>query len=195
MLNASIGSLNYAAIDFESAGAEQGKTDHPVQIGIASCRMQDEVPSLWSSYIAADAPVLWSASRVHGITTDMLRDAPSFPSLWPDIRSRLEAHAIIGHNPSTERRFLRAFPGHGFGPWVDTLALSKMCLPGLADYSLGHVADALGVTEEVRSLLPEKNWHDALFDAAASLLVFRKICAELHLEETPLCELGKAVRQ
>ena len=195
MLNSPIGSLSFAAIDFESAGAEQGKTDHPVQIGIASCGAQEETPDLWISYIATDTPVLWSAARIHGITTDMLRHAPSFPSLWADIRTRLAGKIIIGHNPSTERRFLRTFPGHGFGPWVDTLMLAKMCLPGLHNYSLSHVADSLDITSSVRTLLPGKNWHDALFDALASLLIFRKICGELHLEQTPLHGLGKAVRE
>ena len=32
-----IGSLRFAAIDFESAGAARGDTDQPVQIGIAAC--------------------------------------------------------------------------------------------------------------------------------------------------------------
>ena len=46
----------------------------------------------------------------------MRADAPSFPSLWPEIRSRLGQSVVVGHNPATERKFLRRFPGHGFGP-------------------------------------------------------------------------------
>ena len=59
--------------------------------------------------IAVEKPVLWSASQVHGITTEMLADAPSFPSLWPEIRSRLGQSVVVGHNPATERKFLRRF--------------------------------------------------------------------------------------
>lgn len=84
-----IGGLRFAAIDFESAGAARGETDQPVQIGIAACPSLEGEPELWTSYISTDKPVLWSASQVHGITTEMLADAPSFPSLWPAIRSRL----------------------------------------------------------------------------------------------------------
>ena len=101
-------------------------------------------PELWTSYIAVEKPVLWSASQVHGITTEMLADAPSFPSLWPELRSRLGQSVVVGHNPATERKFLRRFPGHGFGPWMDTLALGRMCVPGLADYSLSSLCGALG---------------------------------------------------
>ncbi|XBD76039.1 3'-5' exonuclease [Akkermansia massiliensis] len=123
-----------------------GETDQPVQIGIAACPSLEGEPELWTSYIATDKPVLWSASQVHGITTEMLADAPSFPSLWPAIRSRLGDAVVVGHNPATERKFLRRFPGHGFGPWLDTLALGKMCVPGLPDYSLSTLCDSLGLT-------------------------------------------------
>lgn len=124
LLSDTIGGLHFAAIDFESAGAARGETDQPVQIGIAACSRLEDEPELWTSYIAVEKPVLWSASQVHGITTEMLADAPSFPSLWPEIRSRLGQSVVVGHNPATERKFLRRFPGHGFGrgwirwPWA-----------------------------------------------------------------------------
>lgn len=188
-----IGALRFAAIDFESAGAAPGDTDQPVQIGIASCASLEEEPELWTSYIATDRPVLWSASQVHGITAGMLANAPSFPSLWPDIRSRLGRSVVVGHNPATERKFLRRFPGHGFGPWLDTLALGKMCVPGLPDYSLSTLCDALGLTSSANALLPGRRWHDALYDALASLLVVRFLVRELKLSSQPLEVLGKAV--
>lgn len=109
LLSDTIGGLHFAAIDFESAGAARGETDQPVQIGIAACSRLEDEPELWTSYIAVEKPVLWSASQVHGITTEMLADAPSFPSLWPEIRSRLGQAVVVGHNPATERKFLRGF--------------------------------------------------------------------------------------
>ena len=188
-----IGALRFAAIDFESAGAARGETDQPVQIGIAACPSLEGEPELWTSYISTDKPVLWSASQVHGITTEMLADAPSFPSLWPAIRSRLGAAVVVGHNPATERKFLRRFPGHGFGPWLDTLALGKMCVPGLPDYSLSTLCDSLGLTPSVDALLPGRRWHNALYDALGSLLVVRFLVRELKLSSQPLEVLGRAL--
>ncbi len=188
-----ISELRFAAIDFESAGATRGDTDQPVQIGIAHGLLLEDAPELWVSYIATDKPVLWSASQVHGITTEMLADAPSFVSLWPEIKKRLEGSVVVGHNPATERKFLRRFPGHGFGPWIDTLTLGRMCVPGLADYSLSTLAEALGLRDELHSYLPHKQWHDALYDALASLLVLRFLVKELRLKSHPLSVLGKAV--
>lgn len=188
-----IGSLRFAAIDFESAGAARGETDQPVQIGIASCLSLEEEPELWTSYIATDKPVLWAASQVHGITVQTLAGAPEFGSLWPDIRSRLGSAVVVGHNPATERKFLRRFPGHGFGPWLDTLALGRMCVPGLPDYSLSTLCGALGLEKSVTAMLPGRRWHDALYDALASLMVVRFLVRELHLSCQPLGVLGKAM--
>ncbi len=188
-----ISNLSFAAIDFESAGAAPGETDQPVQIGIA--RIDGAAGSIrtWTSYIAATRPIRWTASKIHGITTEMLAGAPPYISLWPQIRERLENCIVIGHNHATEQRFLRQFPGHGFGPWLDTLALARACLPTLPSHGLGDAAEAPGLTEHIASVVPGKTWHDALYDATASLCILLRIIRELHLENAPLDRLGFAL--
>lgn len=185
----------FAALDFESAGVERGGTDEPIQIGVARCRMFDETPELWMSYLSPGKPVLWAASQVHGITTEMLKGAPRFIGLWKTVKEKLGGAVIVGHNPSTERRYLRIFPGHGFGPWVDTLSLARECVRGLPDYSLRSVAEALGVVDETNRMVPQKSWHDALYDAVASWIILRKIILELGLENSPLECLGQALKK
>ncbi len=186
--------LTFSAIDFESAGAVPGDTDVPVQVGIAVER-RGSAPEFWDSYIFTDKPILWSASRVHGITREHLRQAPAYSSLWPDIRRHLQDAVVVGHNLGTEKKFLRTFPGHGFGPWLDTLVLSRECLPGLGDYSLGAVCELLELTPEIQLAVPGRGWHDALFDAAASLALLHYLLRELKLEGEPLYMLGSAVRE
>ena len=186
----------FAAIDFESAGAAPGETDQPVQVGIVRVKnLFDATPRCWVSYIACEHPVRWSASRVHGITTAMLAGAPHFAQLWPQLRELLHGCVVLGHNPATEMRFLRAFPGHGFAPWLDTLALARRSMPGLPDYSLAAVCGALQVEDEVRQLAPERSWHDALFDAAGSLTLLRALVRGLRMEDAPLGGLSFALRE
>lgn len=192
LLSIPLADLPVAAIDFESAGAAPGETDQPVQVGIVRCsRLLGawEDCRFFSSYIACDHPVRWSAAKVHGITTEMLADAPAFPALWPELKTHLSGCCVVGHNPSTEQRFLRAFPGHGFGPWLDTLALSRLALPGLGDYSLSSVCTALGQQETLTRLLPARRWHDALYDALGSLLILRCLTEALNMQQVPLSAL------
>lgn len=166
----------FAAIDFESAGEGPNQSGVPIQIGVAW--MQDLKPlpdSFYRSYLAALNPVTWSARQLHGISDADLRDAPNLLSLWPELKQRLGARWIIAHGAGTERRYLRAFPMHGFGPWVDTLTLSRRIIPGLPSYSLSDLSRELALEEEARWLLPDFRWHEALSDALASLLLLRRL--------------------
>lgn len=195
LMDCPLAQLPIAAIDFESAGAAPGETDHPVQIGIVRVSTLFGAEECYSSYIACNRPVRWSAAKVHGITTDMLRQAPHFSALWSDLHRLLRGCVVVGHNPSTEQRFLSAFPGHGFGPWLDTLALARKALPTLSDHSLGTVCHALGISPEVSTLVPGKSWHDALFDAAGSLILLRALVRGLNMEQATLQGLSFAVSQ
>lgn len=194
MMNEPLAGLPFAAIDFESAGSAPGETDQPVQIGIVRVEnLFAEELCCFDSYIACNRPVRWSAARVHGITTEMLRDAPSFLDLWPQIKTLLSNCVVVGHNPSTEIRFLRAFPGHDFGPWLDTLALARQAMPTLHDHSLSNVCQALRVTPDVERMVPGRRWHDALFDAAGSLAALRAIIQGLSMGQTSLSRISFAV--
>lgn len=195
LMDCPLAQLPIAAIDFESAGVAPGETDLPVQVGIVRVNTLFGTEECFISYIACDRPVRWSAAKVHGITTDMLKQAPRFTELWSDLRRLLNDCVVVGHNPSTEQRFLGAFPGHGFGPWLDTLALARKALPTLQDHSLGTVCDALGISPEVSALVPDKHWHDALYDAAGSLTLLRALVRGLNMEQATLRGLTFAVSQ
>jgi DNA polymerase-3 subunit epsilon len=176
----------FAALDFESAGERANEAGVPVQIGIAWMSGLDPDPSsFYGSYLRADRPVTWSARRVHGITDQDLKEAPSLLSLWPEIRGRLSGRLIVAHGSGTEKRFLRAFPMHGFGPWIDTLTLSRKILPGLPSYALSDLAAELGLEEGLREMLPSFRWHEAVSDAAASLLLLKKLIDAAGIRDYP----------
>ncbi len=174
--------LRFTAIDFESAGAARGKTDTPVQVGLASWSAAAGHDDAFVSYLHTSAPIQWSARKVHGIGPEDLAGAPTLLSLWPEMKKRLAGAVVVAHGKGTEKRFLRAFPGHGFGPWIDTLHLARAVWPELPDHSLGALCEARGLADRVRSLVPARAWHDALFDAVASLVLLEHIVS--------LCELG-----
>ena len=178
--------IPFAALDFESAGERPNEAGVPIQIGIAW--MQGIMPvhsSFFRSYLKAERPVTWTARQIHGIGNDALKDAPNFLSLWPELKVRLGKRWIVAHGGGTERRFLRAFPLHGFGPWVDTLTLSKKILPSRRSYSLSDLASEFSIEEEARQLLPDFRWHEALSDAVASLLLLRKLIEWAQLGDSP----------
>ena len=178
--------IPFASLDFESAGERANEPGVPVQIGIAWMERLDPVPdSFYRSYLRAARPVTWSAQQIHGITDRDLADAPDLLSLWPEVKGRLGGRWIVAHGSGTEKRFLRAFPLHGFGPWVDTLSLSRKVLPGHSSYALSDLVGDLGLEEDARSYLPDFRWHEALSDALASLLLLRKLIELTRIPEHP----------
>lgn len=167
----------FAAIDFESAGIRRGGTEVPVQIGIA-LMMRLEISEAFTSFLFTDEPITWAAQKVHGIRTRDLIGAPRLLELWPEVRRLLDSRWLVAHGSATERRFLRAFPFHGFGPWVDTLKLSRAVWPEKKSFALGDLILDLGLQDDLRNALPGFRWHNALSDAMASLVLLRRVVAE-----------------
>ncbi len=182
---------SFAAIDFESAGVTRGATDAPVQLGLAvmeaaAGKLALQPAWFFRSYLATDRPIVWSAQRVHGITAADLQDAPTLRSLWPRLNSTLRQRIVVAHGAGTEKRFLRSFPLHGFAPWVDTLQVTQAAFPDQADFSLESLCQQLGLVEETQHHCPEGRFHDALFDAIATLLVLRETIQRANLGEAPI---------
>jgi DNA polymerase III subunit epsilon len=176
----------FAALDFESAGERADEAGVPIQVGIASMRsLKIPTGEQFRSYLRPDRPVTWAARKVHGIGDDDLTDAPTLLSLWPEIRERLSGRWIVAHGSGTEKRFLRVFPAHGFGPWIDTLTLSRRILPGLPSYALSDLCIQLGLEEEAYGILPGFRWHEALSDAMASLLLLRRLITLTGINDHP----------
>jgi DNA polymerase-3 subunit epsilon len=182
----SIDQTAFAAIDFESAGTSRGQTDVPIQVGIALWSPSEGFGETLCSFLHTERPVTWAARRVHGITTKHLAGAPTLLSLWPELKRLLGGRAIVAHGHGTEKRFLRAFPGHPFGPWIDTLLLSRAAWPGFESHSLGSICDRLGLTPRIENLAPQGRWHDALFDSVASLAVLEHLVHQHGLASRPL---------
>lgn len=173
----------FAAIDFESAGSAPGFTDEPVQIAVAHWR--DGAPhTVLNTYLRPSRPVTWSAREVHGIDDAALVHAPRLLDIWPQVRNALAGRWVVAHGAATEKRFLRVFPLHGFGPWIDTLTLVRAVYPDLDSHALGEAAAALGLAHQLESS-PGFRWHDAASDATASLVLLDHLITASGISAEP----------
>lgn len=156
----SLSDIPLAAIDFESLPARDGHC--PIQIGIALGDASG-IESSWQSPLS-DAALAGAP--------DAPRDAPRLLSLWPEIRESLEGRWVVAHGSGTEKKYLRVFAGHRFGPWIDTLRWARAVYPGLKSHALGEVCGALKVELPPGS---SPRWHDAEFDAIACLCLIQHL--------------------
>lgn len=176
---------NFTAIDFESAGTAKGRTDAPVQVGFASWSLDSGYHDPFVSFLQCNQKITWSAQKVHGITTDDLLEAPTLLSLWPTLKKQLTQGPVVAHGHGTEKRFLRTFPGHSFGPWIDTLQLARSAWPEQPSHSLGDLCETLGLDDFIQ-FADDRTWHDALYDALASLALLQHLVSEFDLADLPV---------
>ena len=170
--------LEFASIDFESTGHREGIGDEPIQVGIAVMKgFEINENSFFRSYIkpSNDHQITSRSHSVHRIKNEQLEKSPVLFELWPKINELLSKRVVVAHGAGTEKRFLRSFPMHGFDIWIDTLQLAKKVLPESTDYSLGALIQDIGAHEDLKNICPELDWHDALFDAVASLFLLKEL--------------------
>ena len=143
----------FAAIDFETTGYENGNVNEPWQLGLALVRGGEIVETKEWFFGTALTP-----------------DAEPMMAQWEEFYPYLAGRPLVAHNIATERTILtRLAPLTKWGPWTDTLKLAKAKYPKLPSYALGELCAAFNLTPTFEN----RTWHDGLFDAIA--------CANLAL--------------
>jgi DNA polymerase-3 subunit epsilon len=161
----------YCGIDFEGSGSSKDFPDDPIQIGLA---VLDPQPDLFESYLQAGHPSTFFAYRTHKIPLTKTQNAPHLRDLYPEFMRRAQRNVLVAHNAATEKRHLRAaFPLLPPLQWIDTLNVMRGLFPTWESHGLEACCENLELLPKLKELLPHKTWHDALFDAAASALLFQ----------------------
>ena len=172
-------SCEMVAIDFETTGSMPGHLNVPWQIGLVPVvdgRLCPEraftsllkVPS--EQPFNPMTPGRWAQLR------NELALSPSLPELWDELRPLLTGRPLIAHNAATERSILRQqLPLQEFGPWIDTLTISRRAYPSLSDFKLENLAVSLELEKELGELCPGLAPHNALYDAFACGLLLSRL--------------------
>lgn len=169
--------FEFAALDFETTGAVEGYPVEPWQVGVA--RVGEGGVVLWESLLrVGPRPFHPRAPGRHAALREEISAAPRLADCLPDLRRLCLGVVLVGHNVATEQKCLRdQVPMEAFGPWVDTLKLSRAIWPGLPSHALGDVLASLGLSGEVEALCPDRAPHDALYDAVGSAVLLRHVLA------------------
>lgn len=127
-------STTYVAIDVETTGLNPEK-DTIIEVAAIQFRDHDILDE-FSSLVNPNRPIPSEITRITGITTHMVEDAPGMFSLRTKLRPILSDHVLVGHNVDFDLGFLRE-ERLGIGNHrIDTLKLALILLPEAGRYNL-----------------------------------------------------------
>ncbi len=166
-------------LDFETTGSVPGFDTEPWQIGaVRLVNGRVEPDQTFESLIRVDAnrPFSAYAPGTHHKLRKEIAAAPKVSDVWKRLENWVTTCPLVAHNISVEKKFLRHMaPMHRFSPWVDTLALARKAWPNAPTHKLGDLIEGLGLDTHVRKLCPNRDAHDALYDAIACAVLLEKI--------------------
>ncbi len=167
----------FAAIDFETTGSVQGYPVEPWQIGVVHWSAAG--PETWETLLrVGPRPFHPRAPGRHEALREEIARASVLQAHLPELRRYCARVPLVAHNAATEKKCLRmSVPMERFGPYIDTLKLSRAIWPDLRSHALGDVLNALSLRDQVEELVPGREAHDALYDAAGSAVLLRHILA------------------
>jgi DNA polymerase III epsilon subunit family exonuclease len=62
----------------------------------------------YSSLIKPDNPIPSEASAIHGITDEMVVDAPTFAEIYPELKKRIEGRVFVAYNATYDATVMTA---------------------------------------------------------------------------------------
>lgn len=156
-------SCNYVVVDVEGNGQQPPDLVELAVVPIVAGEIQE--PTSW--LVKPERPIKYFATRIHGITTADVAEAPSFAAIAHTVRTYLDVPALVAHNAHVDVSVLqRSLPKWDVPEVFDTLKLAKRLLPNQSGYKLGMLVRALNLAEGLPDdLTPHRATYDALVTA------------------------------
>ncbi len=123
------------------------------------------------SLVKPSAPIHPDATKVHGITDEMVKNSPNLKDVLPQLMDFIGPRTIVAHNAKFDLSFLQVglkkhLDREFNNPSIDTLSLSRECF-SQPSYALGALAKSFGIEMDQA--------HRSIDDCRATLELFKKI--------------------
>ncbi len=163
----------YVVLDIETTGLD-AKTEKIIEIGAARIR-NGRVEAICQTLVNPARSLTERIIELTGITDQMLDGAPYIEDVLPEFLSFAGEDILLGHSVRFDYSFIkRAAVNQKFvfeKKAIDTLKLSRLCLPELPSRSLGALCAHYGIVHTA---------HRALGDALATHELYKRLCGQFE---------------
>lgn len=155
--------------DLETTGLDDA-LDEIVEIG-AQKYLGGELVGEWSTLVCPKQVISAQASKISGITQEMLHGQPSIETVLPQFLQWMQGGILVAHNATFDIGFVReAGLRLGMGiewPVLCTLKMARSLLPALERKNLDTLAQYYGLQFEAR--------HRSIGDVKVTAEVFHRL--------------------
>lgn len=159
-------SLTYLVCDTETTGLDAGRK----AVEIAVRRIDEDLNTLaeWSSLIDPEKPIDQGAQNIHGISAEMVANAPTMDEFVTHILGKpFDGElCVIGHNVVFDIPMLHKLGDLKYS--ICTLELARTHIQGPTNYKLGTLREFFGIPKEGDA-------HRALADVHTAHEVLKRI--------------------
>jgi DNA polymerase III subunit epsilon len=140
---------SYVVVDVETTGSRPYAGDRITEIAAVVVR-DGEIAELFETLVNPQRSIPAFITQLTNITWEMVKDAPVFADIAPDVVGVLEGNVFVAHNAAFDWRFVSAELSRTAGQQLMgrklcTVKLARKLLPQLPRRSLDHVARYYGV--------------------------------------------------
>ncbi|MDX1608823.1 MAG: 3'-5' exonuclease [Halofilum sp. (in: g-proteobacteria)] len=191
LLATPVDAARYVVIDTETTGFGAYAGDEIVQIALLEYRGLEPTGQEYCTLVRPARPIPATATEIHGIDDNMVKDAPTIGDVIDDVLEFLGAAALVGHHLAFDLRFLNRVLQREFycrlpQPTIDTMLLYFARSGRLGHYELDEIAAACRV--------PLAGRHDARGDAVIAGRIFAHLAAPLAAADGTVGDLIAATR-
>ena len=168
----------FTVFDLETTGMSPTR-DRIVEIGAVRVEIDGTV-SRFETLVNPAVPIPYQVSQVHGITNDMVKDAPAFTDAAYAFLDFIKGSKLVAHNARFDLGFMQESLARVGLPLLkggvfDSIVLIRKAYPNLPSYRLQALRTTLSLPDDYPG-----EAHRAGFDAEMTMAAFSMAMTRLY---------------